>query len=134
MLDVLLIQHVETGIKLLEYRQEQTLFDTDHMDIFTGFLSAIQSITHELDIGSVVLISTEGEKGHNCVIIPKDPIAIILLVDKDDPISLWREQGHQVAEQFIQRFGPKISPSYLSIFQEFLPTIKEMCLGHRYCD
>ena len=78
MLDVILIQDIDSGIKLLEYRQENTQFDTDHMDIFAGFLSAIQSISIELDIGNLVLISTEGTKGHNCMIAHYPPIDVFL--------------------------------------------------------
>jgi len=134
MLDIILIQHVDTGIKLLEYRQEETTLDTNHMDIFSGFLSAMQSITEELDIGTVVLISTEGTKGHNCIIVPKDSIAVVLLVDQDDPVELWKEQAHKIANKFIEKYGKDVNSSYLRKYQEFLPTIKEMCMGHRYCD
>ena len=83
MLDIILIQHADTGLNLLEYRQEHTIMKIEHSDIFSGFMSAIQNITAELNIGYVVLISTEGIKGHNCIIIPKYPISVIILVDQD---------------------------------------------------
>ena len=75
LLDVILIQHIESGTNLLEYRQEETQFKSDHADIFSGFMSAIKGVmSGELNIGSVVLISTDGEKGHNCIIVSKPPI------------------------------------------------------------
>ena len=78
MLDIIFIQHVDTGLNLVEYRQEHTVMKTEHSDIFTGFMSAIQNITEELNIGIIVLIATEGIKGHNCIIIPK--LATVSLV------------------------------------------------------
>ena len=104
MLDIILIQHAETGLNLLEYRQEQTQFKSEHADIFTGFLSAIQKISQELDIGEVILISTKGTRGHNCIIIPHHPINVILLADHNDPVDLWREQGKVLANKFIEQF------------------------------
>ena len=80
-----------------------------------------------------MLISTEGLKGHNCIIVPKDPINVILLVDKDDPIDLWREQGLEIAEKFIEQFGTSIDSFNLTIFKTFIPIIKQMCSTHEYC-
>lgn len=134
MLDIILIQHNKTGLNLLEYRQERTVIKSEHSDIFSGFLSAIQNITKELDIGTVILISTEGSKGHNCIIIPKELISVILLVDKEDPIDLWREQGHIIANKFIEKFGDSFNPSDIRQFEVFIPAIKELCTFHEYCD
>ena len=96
MLDIIIIQHLDTGLKLLDYQQEHTQFKAEHTDIFSGFLTAIQNITTELNIGTVILISTKGDRGHNCIIIPKYPISIIILVDQEDPIEFWREQGQLI--------------------------------------
>ena len=133
MLDIILIQQDNSGISLLEYRQEQTKMKIEHADIFSGFLKAIQNISKELDIGVPVLISTEGLKGHNCIIVPKPPINIILLVDRDDPIDLWREQGLEIAEKFIEQFGSSINSYNITKFKEFIPTIKAMCSTHEFC-
>jgi hypothetical protein len=134
MLDIILIQHATTGLNILEYRQDHTKISSDHADIFSGFMSAIQNITAELDIGTVILISTEGSKGHNCIIIPKMPINVILLVDQSDPIDLWREQGLLIANKFINQFGVNFSPNDITLFREFIPVIKELCSTHEYCD
>ncbi|MBD3198095.1 MAG: hypothetical protein GF317_23800, partial [Candidatus Lokiarchaeota archaeon] len=119
MLDIILIQHIDTGINLLEYEQDHTSFDKNHSDIFSGFLSAIQNISSELNIGTVVLISTEGSRGHNCIIIQRYPINIILLVDKADHIDVWRETGQEIANRFIEKYGKKIDSSYVSQYNDF---------------
>jgi hypothetical protein len=134
MLDIILIQHIDTGLNLFEYRQENTKFNSDHSDIFTGFLSAIQNISRELDIGTVVLISTEGTKGHNCIIIPKSPISVIMLVDQDDPIDVWRDTGHSIAEQFLRKYGLEFDYSNISQFKDFKSYLKEICAQHNYCE
>ena len=133
MLDIILIQQDKSGLSLLEYRQEHTKIKIEHTDIFSGFLKAIQNISQEIDIGTPVLISTEGSRGHNCIIVPKSPINVILLVDQDDPIDLWREQGLEIAEKFINQFGTAVDSYNLTKFKEFIPTIKEMCSTHEYC-
>ncbi len=134
MLDIILIQHVNTGINLLEYRQEHTVMKTEHSDIFSGFMSAIQSITEELNIGYVVLIATEGIKGHNCIIIPQNLINVIMLVDQDDPIELWKQQGKEIAKKFLSSFGNSFDPNRVNQFKGFSSVIKEMCATHEYCD
>lgn len=134
MLDIILIQHQKSGTNLLEYRQEHTKIAVEHADIFSGFLAAIQNITNELDIGTLILISTAGLKGHNCIIVPKTPINVIMLVDNDDPIELWREEGKKIADQFIEKYGTSFSSYNVTPFQEFKQTIKELCAGHNYCD
>jgi len=133
MLDIILIQQDKSGLSLLEYRQEHTKIKIEHADIFSGFLKAIQSISQEIDIGTPVLISTEGSRGHNCIIVPKSSINVILLVDQDDPIDLWREQGLEIAEKFIAQFGKTVDSYNLTKFKEFIPIIKEMCSNHEYC-
>ena len=135
MLDIILIQHIETGLNLLEYRQEDTKFNMDHSDIFSGFLNAAQSImAKELDIGTVVLISTKGTKGHNCIIVSEPPISVILLCDQDDPIDHWREIGQEIAEQFLDRYGKDFIPNKILQFKDFQEVIKEMCTGNKYCE
>ena len=133
MLDIILIQQDKTGLSLLEYRQEHTKIAVEHADIFSGFMSAIQNITNELDIGTLILISTAGLKGHNCIIVPKTPINVIMLVDNDDPIELWRDEGNKIAEQFIEKYGTAFSSFNVTPFQEFKQIIKELCAGHNYC-
>ena len=134
MLDIILIQDVKTGLNLVEYRQEHTKVKTEHSDIFSGFLSAIQKISEELDIGTVILISTQGSKGHNCIIIPTPPINVIILVDQDDPIDLWREQGHLISQKFIEQFGSHYEPADVVQFRLFNSVIKQLCSMHEYCE
>ncbi len=135
MLDILLIQHVVSGLNLLIYRQEHTKFNVEHSDIFSGFINALQSIiSKELDIGTVILISTKGKKGHNCIIVPEGPISVILLCDQDDPIELWREFGEEVAERFLAKYGKEIKYNDVSQFQDFSNVIKEMCTDNKYCE
>jgi len=135
MLDIILIQHIDTGINLLEYHQDHTKFNVEHSDIFSGFLNAIQSImSKELDIGTVILISTKGKKGHNCIIVSTPPISIIILCDQEDPIDLWREFGETIAERFLEMFGNNFDYSKVDQFNKFADVIKEMCMGSKYCE
>jgi hypothetical protein len=135
MLDIILIQHVDTGINLLEYQQEHTKFNLEHSDIFTGFLTAIQAImSDELDIGTVILISTRGKRGHNCIIVPKNPISVVILCDQEDPIDLWREFGEEIIERFLEMFGVDFDHQNVEPFKKFTVVIKEMCLDNRYCE
>jgi len=132
MLDIILIQHI-TGINLLEYRLKHTKLDEKHSDIFSGFLSAIQNITQELNIGSVILISTQGEKGHNCIIINKDPIRVILLVDETDPITVWRETGEIIVQKFLEMYTNTKNYNYITQFESFKPILQNICNSHNYC-
>ena len=126
MLDIILIQHAETGINILEYRQEKAKFDSKHSEIFSGFLSAIQNISIEINIGRLVLISTKGENGHNCIIVESLPINVILLADTEDPIDHWREKGEIIAKRFISMFGFKFNPNNIMPFQEFKSVIRTL--------
>ena len=134
MLDIILVKHPASGIKLLEYRQDHTKISSIHADIFSGFMSAIQNISTQIDIGTLILISTEGSKGHNCIIIPKIHVNVILLVDQEDPIDLWKEQGHLIAEKFLEEFGNDYNPNDVSQFESFTSTIKALCSTHEYCE
>ncbi|TXT64110.1 MAG: hypothetical protein BAJALOKI1v1_610006 [Promethearchaeota archaeon] len=133
MLDIVLIQYIPTGLNVFEFRQKHAKIDERHSDIFGGFLSAIQSITKELDIGAVVLISTQGEKGHNCIIVNRDPIRVILLVDEVDPISVWRETAELIAEKFIEKYGKYTNYANITQFKDFKSILKPICDAHNYC-
>ena len=134
MLDIILIQDIKTGINLVEFQQIETKFNSEHSEIFGGFMSAIQSITVELDIGQVVLIATKGTKGHNCIVTHKKPIDVIILADQDDPIEVWQEQGEIIAEEFIKRYGKLYHPSIVSKFKEFRFFLEELCSKNKYCE
>ena len=134
MLDIILLQHPGSGIKLLEYRQDHTKISSVYADIFSGFMSAIQNISTELDIGTLILISTEGSKVHNCIIIPNVYVNVIILVDQEDPIDFWREQGHLIAGKFLEEFGNDYNPTDVSEFESFTSTIKALCSTHEYCE
>jgi len=135
MLDIILIQHVDTGLNLLEYHQDHTKFNVEHSAIFSGFLNAIQSIlSKELDIGTVILISTKGKRGHNCIIIPRPPISVTILCDQEDPIDLWREFGEEVTERFLEMYGENFNQHKVDQFKKFGEIIKEMCLDNKYCE
>lgn len=134
MLDIILIQHIDMGINLLEYRQDHTKFNVEHSTIFSGFLNAIQSImSKELDIGTVVLISTKGKKGHNCIIVTRPPISIVILCDQEDPIDLWREFGEEIAEKFMEMYGTNVVYNNIFQFKDFAEIIKEKCMENKYC-
>jgi hypothetical protein len=112
---------------LLEYRQDHTKISSKHADIFSGFMSAIQNISTELGIGTLILISTGGSEGHNCIIIPKIYVNVIILIDQEDPIDLWREQGHLIAEKFLKQYDNDYHPNDVSKFESFTSNIKALC-------
>ena len=53
MLDLILIQDKASGIKLFEFQGPHALIDSEDALIFSGFLSAIQCITTELNMGDL---------------------------------------------------------------------------------
>jgi hypothetical protein len=135
MLDIILIQHLGSGLNLLEYRQDHTKFNVEHSAIFSGFMNAIQTIlSNELNIGTVILISTKGERGHNCIITPKPPISVTILCDQYDPIDLWREFGEEIAERFLEIYGKDFVHNDVLQFRDFAEIIKEKCLENKYCE
>jgi hypothetical protein len=134
MLDIILIQHITTATNLLEYRQKNTKLDKRHSDIFGGFLSAMQSLSNEINIGEVSLISTTGENGHNCLIIRKDPINVILLVDQDDPVHMWKDVGEDIADQFIEKYGKALNHLEVSHFDDFKAQLQQICSVNPYCE
>jgi len=91
-------------------------------------------MSDELDIGTVILISTKGKRGHNCIIVPRHPISVIVLCDQEDPIDLWREFGEDIAETFLDMFGNNFDYSKVDEFKKFVEVIKEMCMGSKYCE
>jgi len=66
--------------------------------------------------------------------VPNAPINVIILVDKEDPIDLWREEGQKIAEKFVERYGSSIESYDITKYEDFNLTIKEMCANHPYCD
>jgi hypothetical protein len=129
MLDFLIIQHFSTGVNLVEYKQESTKMKSEHSDILSRFLTAIQNIKQELDIETIVLISTKGTDGHNCIIIPRIPINVILLVDQEDSIDFWREQGKLIAKKFIDMYGENFNPNVINNFKDFTAIIKDITVN-----
>ncbi|MFX1481071.1 MAG: hypothetical protein ACFFCI_23565, partial [Promethearchaeota archaeon] len=79
------------------------------------------------------LISTEGNNGHNFIIVPRNPINIIILCDLDDPIRLWREFGEEIAERFLEMYGSNVDYNNISQFKDFAEIVKEMCMQTKYC-
>ncbi|TFF98093.1 MAG: hypothetical protein EU541_07330 [Promethearchaeota archaeon] len=134
MLDIILIQHIESATNLLEYRQKNTKLDKKHSDIFGGFLSAIQSLSNEINIGEISLISTTGENGHHCIIIRKDPINVILLVDQNDPIKMWRDLGEDIASKFLQDYGTPLNHLEITQFDSFKGYLQDICEITQYCE
>ncbi|MFX1238187.1 MAG: hypothetical protein ACFFAS_13895 [Promethearchaeota archaeon] len=63
-------------------------------------------------------------KGHNCIIVPSNPINVVILVDQTDPIELWREKGEEIANLFIQQYSKQFDPN-VSQFKSFTPALKK---------
>ncbi len=59
-------------LNLIVYHQDHTKFNKIISDIFSGFLNVMLSIMYkELDIRTIILISTKGERGYSCIIVPR---------------------------------------------------------------
>ena len=127
MLDLVLIQHVNSGINLVEYQKDNSTLNPKHSSIFSGFLSAVQAMSKELEIGTISLISTEGVNAHHCLIMSDDPISVILIIDHDDSVNLWRWIGSKIINAFFKLFGKDFDPHEISEFKDFSFIIKEIC-------
>ena len=126
MLDIIIINHISTGVSLIEYRNLDSSMKKEHSNIFSGFLSAIQSISLELRIGQLSIISTEGDNGHHCLICREGPISVILLIDLNDSISYWKDIGHKIGMTFLEQFGDKLEPTIVSHFTKFYQTLDQL--------
>lgn len=126
MIDIILIQSPKSGLSLLEYRRVNTKLKKEHSEIFSGFLSAIQGISKEINIGRVNQISTEGCKAHHCIIIHEGAINVIVLMDLCDSIDYWREKGHEIGEKFQEMFKNLMEPNNTAQFREFIPIIEKI--------
>ncbi|MBN1216242.1 MAG: hypothetical protein JXA99_12480 [Candidatus Lokiarchaeota archaeon] len=131
MLDLILIQDVNSGVNLVEYYKENSPLNTNHSSIFSGFLSAIQAMSKELEIGNIALISTEGENAHHCIITSVEPISIILIIDKNDSIQSWKDIGLRICNAFFKLYGKEFDPHEISEFKDFSFIIKEICDGYK---
>ncbi|MBY9006492.1 MAG: hypothetical protein KGD63_07015 [Candidatus Lokiarchaeota archaeon] len=116
---------------MIEYHEENSPLNTNHSSIFSGFLSAIQAMSNELEIGKIVLISTEGVNAHHCIIVSIHPISIIIIVDKSDSIESWREIGNNIANAFFKLYGKDFDPHEISEFTDFRFIMKEICDIHK---
>lgn len=133
MFDIIIIQHAETGIVLAEYSAPQTAIDEEHSDLFSGFLSAVQGVTKEINIGQLCQVSTEGEKGHHCLICSRGPINVIILIDQDDNIDFWRNRCLEIAQDFLKEYSESFNSSKVSQFKGFNIILKNMC-SEGYCE
>ncbi len=131
MLDIVILQHIHTGINLVEYRHEETNLNPKHSSVFSAFLSAIQAMTKELEIGNISLISTEGDNEHNCIIVTNEPVCLILIVDHNDSIKLWKYTGNRILDVFFKIYGKEFDPHEISEFKDFYVILKEMCNVHK---
>jgi hypothetical protein len=101
-LDQVLILGKNSGITLFEQRGQHVLFDKTHAEIFGGFLSAIQCVTQELNIGDVTQISTTT---HHCIMYHNNAILVILILDISEKVSRWARKAKQISDAFSQQFG-----------------------------
>jgi hypothetical protein len=126
MIDIILIQDPNSGLSLLEYRGVNARLKEEHSEIFSGFLSAIQSISKEINIGRVFQISTEGEKGHHCLIVNEGKINVIFLMDLCESIDFWKTKGQEIGEKFQEMFKNIMQINDMAQFRAFIPIIKRI--------
>ena len=75
--------------------------------------------------------STEGINAHHCIIVSIDSISIIIIIDHNDSIEVWRETGKKIANAFFILFGKEFDPHEISEFKNFDVVIKEICEKHK---
>ncbi|HMF31688.1 MAG TPA: hypothetical protein VKK79_09750 [Candidatus Lokiarchaeia archaeon] len=117
MLDLILILDAASGIALFEHQGAHVLIDGDHADIFSGFLSAVQSVTVELKIGALTQLSTDT---HHCIIHREGPIMALAIVDSQENVAYWQFKTKLIGEQFARRFvTANYSANNLDVFSPF---------------
>jgi len=128
MLDLMLIQDDETGITYFEYKPTHARINNKHAPIFSGFLSAIQNVSKEMEMGKLTQISTET---HHCLINAKPELSVILIVDVEDDIKYWRRKMRKTAQEFLKEFPNakrlvSHSSRYLKFFENLQTFIPEL--------
>ena len=124
MLDLILIQDKASGIKLFEFQGPHALIDSEHALIFSGFLSAIQCITTELNMGDLSQISTDS---HHCLIHNQGVVHVIVIVDSSDNMIAWRHKASIIGRKFVnQCIKDNFCSSDMSTYTPFTATLKEI--------
>jgi len=106
MIDLILIQDRKSGLGLFQYKGETVIIDPSHEELFQGFLSAFQSIIHELKLGNLKQISTEehhfiidyGDRGDNA-------INVIMMFDCVDCVDTLQTKANEIGCEFRKMFG-----------------------------
>ena len=121
MIDLILIQDHRSGIGLFQYKGKTVYLDPSHEDLFQGFLSAFQSIIHELKLGKLKQISTEE---HHFVIHydgenSESPINVIMMFDCEDCVETLRNKAKEIGCEFRNMFGDSLKHTDTAIFEGF---------------
>jgi len=106
MIDLILIQDRKSGLGLFQYKGKAVYIEPSHEDLFQGFLSAFQSIIHELNLGKLQQISTEE---HHFIIhyegFDEGAINIIMMFDCEDCVDTLRNKAKEIGCEFRNMFG-----------------------------
>lgn len=121
-----MIQDEKSGISLIEYRSPSAEIKSEQSEIFSSFLSAIDKISHEINMGCVDQISTKGPEGHHCLTSGVGPINVIVIVEKISNIDFWKSKAQQIGQEFLNEFGESYNPNLTSRFQSFIPVLKKI--------
>lgn len=122
MLDFILIQHSGSGLTLFEFKGEHTVLDPNHSSVLSGFLSAIQGISKELNLGNITQISTDT---HHCIFYTELNVTIVIIVDREDCPNFWYNKAKEILNQFLVKFSDSLYINDLSYFRHFKKILME---------
>lgn len=128
----LIIQHSSTGLYLVEFKHESKNMESGQSETFNEFLTEIQNVKKKLDIETNIIISNKESHRYNCILISKISIDVILLIERDDSIDLWRKKGELIAKKFIDMYGENFDPNEKNKFKDFTAAINDFFVNEKF--
>ncbi len=127
MIDLILIQDRASGLGLFKYKGSAVYIDSNHEELFQGFLSAFQGIMQELNLGNLTQISTEEHHfiiNYELPIENKHAINVIMMFDCEDCVETLRNKAKEIECEFRNMFGNDIFVTDTSRYAMFRDRLK----------